>query len=190
MFRDFTRSLRMLVVLTLVCGIAYPLAVWAISQAAFADAAKASLVKENGKAVGSARLGQAFDGDRWFQGRPSAVAYSSDPVASSGGTNLGPNSKDLSAAIAKELARRAALEHVAKSAVPVDLVTSSASGLDPDISPASALLQVPRVARARGLDEAVVERLVRSKIIDPTLGLFGARRVNVLRLNLALDRLR
>lgn len=190
MLLDLTRSLRLLVVLTLVCGIAYPLAVWGVSQVAFANAANGSLVKEHGRVVGSSRLGQAFSGDDWFQGRPSAVAYSSGPVANSGGTNLGPNSKVLAEAVHKELVRRAALEGVATSKVPVDLVTSSASGLDPDISPASAYLQVARVARARGLAPKVVHQLVRSQVLGPTLGLFGSRRVNVLRLNLALDRLR
>ena len=190
MIHDLSRSLRLLVVLTLICGIAYPLAVWAIGQAAFAGAANGSLVTDHGRVVGSSRLGQAFDGGRWFQGRPSAVGFSADPVASSGATNLGPNARVLADAVGKELRRRAAYERVATSAIPVDLVTSSASGLDPDISPAAALVQVPRVARARGLDEAAVRRLVRAHITGSTLGFLGSRRVDVLRLNIAVARLR
>jgi K+-transporting ATPase ATPase C chain len=185
--RDMTRSLLALAALTLVCGIAYPLAVWAIGQAGFSSRANGSLVHANGRVVGSSLLGQDWKGNQWFHGRPSAVGYD---ASGSGGSNLGPNSRDLAGAV-KERLRAAAKENgVSVAQVPVDLVTASASGLDPDVSVAAALIQVQRVARARGLAPARVERLVRSHVQDRTLGFLGNRRVNVLRLNIALAGLR
>jgi K+-transporting ATPase ATPase C chain len=191
--RDAYRSVLALLVLTLLCGAAYPMTVWGIGQIAFADAAGGSLIERDGRVVGSARLGQAFGGDEWFQPRPSAVDYSSvpagvDPIlGSSGGSNLGPNAQQLADTVRQRLDARAALERVERTQVPVDLVTASASGLDPDISVGAARLQVARVARARNLDPAIVERLVDDHVIGRTLGFLGADRVNVLRLNLALD---
>lgn len=195
MTRDLVRALVVFVALTVICGLAYPVVVWGIGQAAFADAADGSLIRVDGSVVGSARMGQGFASDAYFQPRPSAVDYSSVPageepiLGASGGSNLGPNSQELADAVAQRLRERAALEGVDPSRVPVDLVTASASGVDPDISVAAARLQVPRVARARSLDPAAVEALVDDHVIDKTFGFLGTDRVNVLRLNLALDRL-
>jgi K+-transporting ATPase ATPase C chain len=169
--------------------------VWGIGQAAFADAADGSLIRVDGTVVGSARTGQAFASDAYFQPRPSAVDYSSVPageppsLGASGGSNLGPNARELADTVAERLQQRAALEGVDPSKVPVDLVTASASGVDPDVSVAAARLQVPRIARTRSLAPAAVEALVDDHVIDKTFGFLGTDRVNVLRLNLALDRL-
>jgi potassium-transporting ATPase KdpC subunit len=193
MLRDLYRSLIAFLALTALCGVAYPVVVWGVGQVAFGDAADGSLIKRDGVVIGSARMGQAFAGAQWFQGRPSAYAYSGAPagedpvVASSGGSNLGPNAQALADAVGEALTARAELEGVAPTAVPVDLVTASGSGVDPDISLDSALLQVARVARERNLDEAAVEAMVRDHVISPSLGFLGSERVNVLRLNLALE---
>ncbi len=186
MLKDLQRSIVAIIVLTIVlCG-AYPAVVWAIGQVAFRDQAQGSLVTRGGTVVGSHEIAQAFTGNRYFHPRPSAVDYAGN---GSGATNLGPNSSDLAQTVAKRLAAVATLEGVSPAAVPVDLVTASASGVDPDISKAAALIQVARVARARGLDPARVRALVLSHVDTPTLGLLGATRVNVLDLNLALDAL-
>ena len=195
MTRDLIRAVVVFAALTIVCGLAYPVVVWGIGQAAFGDAADGSLIRVDGRVVGSARMGQGFASDAYFQPRPSAVDYSSVPageapsLGASGGSNLGPNSQDLADTVAERLQARAALEDVDPDRVPVDLVTASASGVDPDISVAAARLQVPRVARERSLDPAAVEALVDDHVIDKTFGFLGTDRVNVLRLNLALDRL-
>jgi len=186
-FRDLTRSLVALAALTLICGIAYPVSVWAIGQAGFSDRANGSLIEAGGRVVGSSLLGQDWKGDRWFHGRASAVGYD---ASGSGGSNLGPNSRTLATQVKERLGAAAKEDGVSAAQVPVDLVTTSASGLDPDISVAAALIQVPRVARARGLAPASVERLVRSRVQERTLGFLGTRRVNVLRLNIALAGLR
>src|SRR5215207_2266399 len=147
MARDAYRSLVVLLILTALCGVAYPVVVWGVGQAAFADAANGSLIERDGRIVGSARMAQAFAGDAYFQPRPSAVDYSSvaageDPsLGASGGSNLGPNAQALADTVEERLDARAALEGVPASQVPVDLVTASASGVDPDISPAAARLQ-------------------------------------------------
>lgn len=177
MFRQTLTALRAMVVLTVVLGIAYPLAVLGIGQAAFPAQANGSLVEVDGRPVGSALIGQQFEGDEWFQSRPSATDY--DGGASSG-SNYGPDNADLLAAVDE---RRAALGADA----PADALTASGSGLDPHISPEYALLQVPRVAQARGLDEARVRALVESMIQGRDLGYLGEPTVNVLRLNLALN---
>jgi K+-transporting ATPase ATPase C chain len=193
MARDAYRSLVLLLLLTALCGVAYPVVVWGIGQAAFADAANGSLISRNGQVVGSARMGQAFTGPTYFQPRPSAVDYSSVPggdppgLGASGGSNLGPNSQQLADDVHQRLVDRAALEGVSPTQVPVDLVTASASGVDPDISVAAADLQVARVAGERNLDPVQVQKLVDDHVIDSTFGFLGSRRVNVLRLNLALD---
>ena len=154
MTRDLVRALVVFVALTVICGLAYPVVVWGIGQAAFSDAADGSLIRVDGRVVGSARMGQAFASDAYFQPRPSAVDYSSVPagedpsLGASGGSNLGPNAQELADTVAERLQARAALEGVDPSDVPVDLVTASASGVDPDISVDAARLQVPRVARA------------------------------------------
>ena len=144
----------------------------------------------DGAIVGSALIGQAFDDGRYFWGRPSATAPVADNAASSTGSNLGPSNPALRDAVrARVAALRAADPEHAAMPVPVDLVTASASGLDPDVSPAAALYQVHRVARARGLDDAAVRALVEGHVEGRALGLLGEPRVNVLALNLALDKL-
>lgn len=187
MLRDILRSLIAMVVLTAVLGFGYPVVVWAIGQATFERQAQGSLVERGGEVVGSREIAQGFASPRYFHPRPSAVDYDASASAAS---NLGPNSKDLADAVRARLAAVAKADGVAVSDVPVDLVTASASGLDPDISKAGALLQVDRVARARQLDPAAVQRLVLGHVETPTLGLLGTTRVNVLDLNLALDALR
>lgn len=162
-----------LVLLVLVSGI-YPLLVWAIGQVAFRDKANGSMVIRDGRVIGSSLIGQNFASDRYFQPRPSAVNYD---ASTSGGSNLGPTSRKL----------RERLDATSFPGAPADAITTSASGLDPHISPAFARLQVPRVARARGLDEARVRTLVEQRIEPRFLGVYGEARVNVLLLNLALD---
>jgi potassium-transporting ATPase KdpC subunit len=187
MFRDLTRSLIALAALTIVCGAAFPLVVWGIGQAGFSDRAAGSLVHSGGRVVGSSLLGQDWKGAQWFHGRASAVGYDAD---GSGGSNLGPNSAALATAVKDRLAAIAKEDGVSAAQVPVDLVTASASGLDPDISLQGALIQVNRVARARRLGAARVEQLVRSHVQHRTLGFLGTTRVNVLRLNVALAEMR
>lgn len=186
-------AIRAMLVFTVVLGLGYTLVVTGIGQLALPWQANGSPVRTAGGAtVGSALLGQSFADaaggplPQYFQSRPSAVGYDG---GGSGGSNLGPNSPDLVATIAARRAAVAALEGVDPAAVPVDAVTASGSGLDADISPAYARLQVARVAAERGLDEARVRTLVESMIQPRDLGFLGEPRVNVLRLNLALDEL-
>jgi K+-transporting ATPase ATPase C chain len=187
MFRDIVRSLLALAALTVICGVAYPLVIWGVGQVGFSGKANGSLVHSGGRVIGSSLLGQEWKGAQWFHGRQSAVGYDAN---GSGGSNLGPNSATLAKSVKGALAATAKEDGVPDSQVPVDLVTSSASGLDPEISLPGALIQVKRVARARGLQAAQVEQIVRSNVEDPTLGFLGSRRVNVLRLNQALAELR
>jgi K+-transporting ATPase ATPase C chain len=183
MLRQTLAGLWLLLAFTVVFGIGYPLLMTGIGQLVFHGQADGSVVQFQGKDVGSSLIGQDFPGAQWFHSRPSAGSY--DALAS-GGTNLGPNSPDLAKAIAAARARIAQQDGVAPGDVPPDAVTSSASGLDPDISRAYADLQVARVARARGTTTAEVQSLVDASTHGRILGFLGEPRVNVLELNLAL----
>jgi len=188
MNKDLVSALRPAVVMTLLfallLGIAYPLALTGAGQLLFPDQANGSLVRENGKIVGSTVVGQAFTSDRYFHTRPSAAGEGYDGLASSG-SNLGPTSLALATRVKEDVATAQA--GVPGTPVPVDMVTASGSGLDPDITPANAYRQVDRVARARGLDRAALRRLVEKSIERPLLGFLGEPRVNVFKLNRRLD---
>ncbi|OAN33707.1 potassium transporter KtrA [Plantibacter sp. H53] len=187
-------AIRAMLALTVVLGVGYPLIVTGIGQATMSWQANGSAVTEGGETVGSALIGQSFtdpDGKplpQWFQSRPSAAGDGYDGGASSG-SNLGPENTDLVASIEERRAAIAAFEDVDPSSIPADALTASASGLDPHISPAYALLQVPRVAAERGLDEGEVRALVERLTQGPDLGYLGESTVNVLQLNLAVARL-
>ena len=198
MLREIRPAIVVLVALTLITGLVYPLAMTGIAQIVFPNQAQGSLIERDGKVVGSALIGQEFASDKYFHGRPSATT-APDPkdstktvaapynAANSGGSNLGPSNKALIDRVQSDLDK---LKRENPSApVPIDLVTTSASGLDPDISPQAAYFQVPRVAKARNLAENQIRQLVSDHIADRFLGLLGEPRVNVLLLNLALDRL-
>lgn len=186
-----TRNLLSAVLITLVTtvlfGVGYPLLVTALAQALFPDKASGQLIERNGRLVGSRIIGQAFSSPGYFRGRPSAAGLGYD-ATSSGGTNLGPTNRKLVDSV-KAAVETARLENPG-APVPVDLVTTSASGLDPHISPDAAAFQVPRVARERGLAEGEVRRLVVLHTEGRQFGLLGEPRVNVLELNLALDAVR
>ena len=191
MGNDFTSALRPAIVMTILfailLGLVYPLAMTGIGQTLFPAQANGSLVRDaGGKVIGSTVVGQAFVSDRYFQTRPSAAGKGYDGLASSG-SNLGPTSQVLADRVKADVAKRRA-EGVT-GAVPADLVTASGSGLDPDLSPAAALVQAPRVARVRGISEGRVRALVEQSVERPLLGVLGEERVNVLALNRALDRL-
>lgn len=176
-------------VLMVLTGAIYPGVVTGLAQLLFPGQANGSLVTADGRVVGSALVGQPFAGARYFHGRPSAAGSGYDASASSG-TNLGPTSaRLLDTLLAAAVDSAVKLDHAVRGDIPSDLVTASGSGLDPDISPASAFLQVARVARARGLDPAAVRALVARSVAPRAFGLLGDPHVNVLRLNLALDSL-
>ena len=176
-----------LVVFSVVTGLAYPALVVAIAQLGFPHQANGSLIVRDGKSVGSRLIGQPFDDPRYFWGRPSATSPFPYNAAASSGSNLAPASPALIRAVHARVHTLRAADPGNTAPVPVDLVTASASGLDPHISPAAALYQVPRVARVRGLDETAVRRLVARHVEGRQLGILGEPRVNVLALNLALD---
>lgn len=187
MLSHFRPAVTLLLGLTVLTGIAYPLSVTGVAQLAFPDQAEGSLIRRpDGSVLGSALVGQSFTRPDYFWSRPSAAGKGYD-AASSGGTNLGPSSAALVDQVAKRVAALKAANPDAVGPVPVDLVTSSGSGLDPHISPAAALWQAPRVAAARGLSLAQVQALISGATQGRTLGFLGEPVVNVLKLNLALD---
>ena len=180
-------TLIIFTLLTLVTGVAYPGVVWIVAQLTMPAQATGSVIESEGKAVGSRLLGQAFTSPRYFWGRPSATGPFPNNAAVSSGSNQGATNPNLHGAVKDRIAALRSADPGNTAAVPVDLVTASGSGLDPQISPAAAEFQVNRVARARGLDPVLVRRLVADATEGRTLGLLGEPRVNVLELNLALD---
>jgi potassium-transporting ATPase KdpC subunit len=198
MLREIRPAIVVLVALTLITGLVYPLAMTGIAQVIFPYQANGSMIERDGKVVGSALIGQNFESDKYFHGRLSATTAPDpkDPTksvpapynaANSGGSNLGPSNKALIDRVKDDLAKLQ--KENPGAAVPADLVTTSASGLDPDISPEAALFQVPRVAKARNLSEERVRKLVENNTEGRFLKFLGEPHVNVLKLNLALDRL-
>jgi potassium-transporting ATPase KdpC subunit len=196
MLREIRPAIVLLIALTVITGLAYPLLMTEVAGAIFPKQAQGSLIERDGKVIGSALIGQEFKSDKYFHGRPSATtapdpADSSKTVpapynaANSGASNLGPTSKALNDRIKEDVGKLKAENPTAN--VPVDLVTTSGSGLDPDISPEGALFQVPRVAKARNIPEDKVRQLVAENTSGRLVGIFGEPRVNVLALNLALD---
>jgi K+-transporting ATPase ATPase C chain len=198
MLREIRPAIVLVIALTLITGVAYPFAMTGIAQLLFPYQAQGSLVERDGKVVGSTLIGQPFTGERYFHGRPSATV-TPDPndasknvpapynAANSGGSNLGPTSKDLIARIQGDVEKLKQENPAAP--VPIDLVTTSGSGLDPHISPDAAFFQVPRIAKARNLPEYRLRQLVAENTAAPLGSVLGEPRVNVLELNLALDRL-
>ena len=180
-------ALMVLLLLTLVTGVAYPLLVTGIAQTVFPSEAQGSLIVKDGKVVGSRLIGQPFDDPKYFWSRPSATSPFADNAGSSTGSNLSPTNPDLVKAVQGRVDALRAADPGDTAPVPVDLVTASASGLDPHISPASAFYQAPRVAKARKLPPETVRELVERHVEGRLLGFLGEPRVNVLALNLALD---
>jgi len=199
MLREIRPAIVMILLMTVLTGLAYPLAMTGIAQVAFPHQANGSLIEKDKKVIGSELIGQNFTKPGYFHGRPSATTDidPKDPTktvpapynaANSSGSNAGPTAKSLAERVQEDV--KALKEENPNAPIPIDLVTTSASGLDPDITPAGAYFQVPRVAKARGMPEEKLRQLVGDNIQNRTLGILGEPRVNVLKLNLALDRLK
>jgi K+-transporting ATPase ATPase C chain len=182
--RNLFIAALMTLVTTLLIGVGYPLVVTGLAQVLFPDKANGQLIKRHDEVIGSRIIGQAFSSPSYFHGRPSAAGAGYD-AANSGGTNLGPTNKKLVDAV--KAAVDAARKENPSAAVPIDLVTSSGSGLDPHVSPAAAIFQAPRVARERHVSEGEIRRVIEAHTEGRQFGFFGEPRVNVLELNLALD---
>jgi K+-transporting ATPase ATPase C chain len=198
MLKEVRPAIVILVLLTAITGLLYPLAMTGIAGALFPRQAQGSLIEQDGKVIGSALIGQVFADDKYFHGRPSATV-APDPndssktvpspynAANSGGSNLGPTNKALAERVKEDIEKLR--QENPNASIPIDLVTTTGSGLDPHITPDGALFQVPRIAKARNIPEDRVRQLVQQNVEGRTLGLLGEPRVNVLRLNLALDRM-
>ena len=191
MIKQLIRALIVTVILVVITGVLYPLVITAVGQVAFHHTADGSVVEANGKPVGSSLIGQDWKGTQWFYGRPSAVNYD---ASTSAGTNLGPNSQQLASDIEKRAEAIVSLEGqyrpgLTTAQIPSDLLTSSASGLDPQISPAAASFQAPRIAAVRHISVGEVNQLIEQSTNGKTLGFLGEPRVNVLELNAAIARL-
>lgn len=186
--REFIVAIRVFIVLTILTGVLYPLAVTGIAQTAFKEKANGSLITQDGKRVGSHFIGQAFDDPKYFWGRPSATSPVSYNAASSSGSNLAATNPALMEAIEVRVKALRDADPGQKEAVPTELVTASGSGLDPHISPAAADYQAPRVARIRGKSVEEIKQLIQKHTTGPDLGVLGESVVNVLELNLDLDK--
>ncbi len=184
--KDIVRpALVLLALFTLLCGVAYPALVTAVARTAFAHQATGSIITRDDRPVGSSLIGQTFTAPGYCWGRPSAVGYDGK---TSGGSNLGPSNPALAAAVTERLAALRAADPANQAPIPVDLITASGSGLDPHVSPAAARYQAARIARARGVAEGAVRAVIDRHVEGRTLGILGEPRVNVVALNLALDR--
>lgn len=187
MGRHLIIAIKLALITLLLLGLVYPLVITGLAQLLFPRQANGSMLSSQGKVIGSELIGQSFAGPKYFHPRPSAAGQGYDGLAS-GGSNLGPTSKLLADLLRREMKQlRAENPDLPAGKIPVDMVTTSGSGLDPDISPANAYAQIPRVAKSRGLKEVALRNLVRSHITGRQFGILGEPRVNVLKLNLALD---
>ncbi len=191
MKREFLDALRpafvLILLFTLLTGVLYPVTIWITCHDYFAYESEGSLIEANGHVFGSQQIGQSFTGARYLWGRPSATRPSADNAAASSGSNLGPLNPALATAVAGRIAALRQADSTLTGPIPVDLVTASASGLDPEISPAAAYAQIGRIARARGIPPEAVRAAIARHLAEPTFGVLGEARVNVLYVNLDLD---